>query len=151
MAGSSHTTATTTARSPSECQSSDSQKERKKTPCARIAHTQVERKYRQSLNTAIKRLQRVIPDLADLDDDFVSVDGRTSVTKPTKASVIIGGVAYIKQLEKEQERLKSENIRLRKYTRKELVLMDQIMYGADVSEDVVTDRRGARTKGRPGA
>jgi hypothetical protein len=98
----------------------------KKTQGARIAHTQVEKKYRASVNTAIKRLQHVIPDLAGLDEEFVAADGRT---KPTKASVIIGGVAYIKMLEKEQERLKCENERLRKIAMKDLVLMDRIMYG----------------------
>ena len=82
----------------------------------RLPHNQVERKYRESLNTQLESLRRVVPALqysrappcdgADIEDLPVP-------SKPSKALVLATATAYIKQIEKEKNQLVDENAALR--------------------------------------
>jgi Helix-loop-helix DNA-binding domain len=73
----------------------------------RVPHSQVERKYRETLNAEMERLRINIPTLP--------YDGSSLPLpkKPSKAAVIAAAVDYIKQLEAETERFANENEDLR--------------------------------------
>jgi len=66
---------------------------------ARKAHSLVEKKYRNSVNTALCRLQRCIPHLANLDT------AGNDCARLTKSAILAYGIEYIKQLEKERNEL----------------------------------------------
>lgn len=74
----------------------------------RLPHNQVERKYREGLNSELERLRRAVPSLLQ------SVDGDVvSQSKPSKATILAGAVDYIRKLESETNALQEENRRLR--------------------------------------
>jgi hypothetical protein len=61
--------------------------------CAqRVPHHQVERKYREGLNTSLRQLQRAVP-----------THGAFGTTRPSKAMVIAGAIDYIHKIEKERD------------------------------------------------
>lgn len=84
----------------------------------RQPHNQVERKYRESLNSQLEALRKVIPSLsrstqsglaecqngADIEDLPA-----TTNSKPSKAVILASATAHIKQVEKERKRLEDEN------------------------------------------
>jgi hypothetical protein len=74
----------------------------------RLPHNQVERKYREGLNSELERLRRTVPTLPQSDDG--SAMGQP---KPSKAMILSGAIDYIKQIEKERDALKEEVERLR--------------------------------------
>lgn len=107
----------------------------------RIPHNQVERKYRESLNSGLEQLRLAIPSLAPApvkqeyeddieminDDDSIKQEGqdsssrRSSMTestvnmpKPSKLTVLAAAVQYIKTMERECKRLEVERRKLEK-------------------------------------
>ncbi|KAK7518619.1 hypothetical protein IWZ03DRAFT_358901 [Phyllosticta citriasiana] len=90
-------------------------------PKTRQPHNMVEKKYREGLNNELERLRRAVrtlpqPPTRSLSSDDDDDDGygySTSVPKPSKAAVLAGAVEYIRYLETEHERLRSENEQLR--------------------------------------
>jgi hypothetical protein len=92
----------------------------------RLPHNQVERKYRESLNTQLESLRRVIPALQQpipssaVGDDSLCPGDKADIedlpslapSKPSKAVVLASATAYIKQLEKEKKALAEENAAL---------------------------------------
>ncbi|KAL1381990.1 hypothetical protein HDK64DRAFT_313629 [Phyllosticta capitalensis] len=86
----------------------------------RQPHNMVEKKYREGLNNELERLRRAVRTLPQprtrslsSDDDDDGYGYSSSVPKPSKAAVLAGAVDYIRYLETEHERLRSENEQLR--------------------------------------
>jgi len=73
---------------------------------ARTPHNQVERKYRESLNTEMERLRLAVPSTARWEEHVYSQAGKI---KPSKAMVLASAISYIHSLEKDMKRLRSEN------------------------------------------
>jgi len=77
-----------------------------KSNSARTPHNQVERKYRESLNTEMERLRLAVPATARWEENVYSQAGKI---KPSKAMVLASAISYIHSLEKEMETLRREN------------------------------------------
>jgi hypothetical protein len=69
----------------------------------RQPHNQVERKYREGLNSDLERLRRAVPTLSQSEDS--AVIGRL---KPSKAMVLSCAIEYIAKVELERDRLREE-------------------------------------------
>ncbi|KAF1852083.1 uncharacterized protein K460DRAFT_264181, partial [Cucurbitaria berberidis CBS 394.84] len=74
----------------------------------RLPHNQVERKYREGLNSELERLRKAVPTLPQSDEGVVM-----GQPKPSKAMVLSSAIEYIRRIEKERDDLKDENDRLR--------------------------------------
>ncbi|OAL56435.1 hypothetical protein IQ07DRAFT_593958 [Pyrenochaeta sp. DS3sAY3a] len=74
----------------------------------RLPHNQVERKYREGLNSELERLRRAVPTLPQSDEG-----GVMGQPKPSKAMVLSSAIEYIRRIEKERDALREENERLR--------------------------------------
>jgi hypothetical protein len=80
----------------------------------RLPHNQVERKYRESLNTQLDSLKRVVPSLQNQRGcDGADIEDLPTPSKPSKAVVLASATAYIKQMEKDKKSLADENQLLR--------------------------------------
>jgi hypothetical protein len=81
----------------------------------RLPHNQVERKYRESLNTQLDSLKRVVPSLQQNPRacDSADIEDLPAPSKPSKAVILASATAYIKQMEKERKSLADENQMLR--------------------------------------
>ncbi|KAF1851381.1 uncharacterized protein K460DRAFT_271438 [Cucurbitaria berberidis CBS 394.84] len=81
----------------------------------RLPHNQVERKYRESLNTQLDSLRRVVPSLQQNSRacDGADIEDLPTTSKPSKAVILASATAYIKQQEKEKKSLADENQLLR--------------------------------------
>ncbi|KAH9863707.1 hypothetical protein J1614_009639 [Plenodomus biglobosus] len=82
----------------------------------RLPHNQVERKYRESLNTQLDSLRRVVPALQQQESrpcDGADIEDLPAPSKPSKAVILASATAYIKQQEKEKKSLADENQLLR--------------------------------------
>ncbi|ORY00391.1 hypothetical protein BCR34DRAFT_592595 [Clohesyomyces aquaticus] len=77
-------------------------------PSRRLPHNQVERKYREGLNSELERLRRAVPTLPQRDSSDL-----TGPPKPSKATVLASAIDYIKKIERERDMLLEENERLR--------------------------------------
>jgi hypothetical protein len=75
---------------------------------SRLPHNQVERKYRDGLNSELERLRRAVPTLLQSDGG-----GSMSQPNPSKAMVLMGAIEHIKKIERERDTLVKENERLR--------------------------------------
>jgi hypothetical protein len=75
---------------------------------ARLPHNQVERKYREGLNSELERLRQAVPTLPQSDEA-----GAMGQPKPSKATVLASAIEYIKTIERERDALQAENERLR--------------------------------------
>jgi hypothetical protein len=69
----------------------------------RLPHNQVERKYREGLNTELERLRKAVPTLANSEQGDAM-----GQPKPSKAMVLSKAIDYIKQVEREKEALKGQ-------------------------------------------
>ena len=78
----------------------------------RLPHNQVERKYRESLNTQLDSLRRVVPALQNPQrppcDNNADIEDLPTPSKPSKAVILASATAYIKQMEKERQGLLDE-------------------------------------------
>lgn len=81
----------------------------------RLPHNQVERKYRESLNTQLESLRRVVPVLQQnqRSSDGADIEDLPTPSKPSKAVILASATAYIKQMEKDKKNLADENQLLR--------------------------------------
>lgn len=81
----------------------------------RLPHNQVERKYRESLNTQLESLRRVVPALQQdaRACDGADIEDLPTPSKPSKAVILASATAYIKQQEKDKKNLFDENQLLR--------------------------------------
>jgi hypothetical protein len=81
----------------------------------RLPHNQVERKYRESLNTQLDSLKRVVPSLQQGQRayDGADIEDLPTPSKPSKAIILASATAYIKQMEKDKKSLADENQLLR--------------------------------------
>lgn len=81
----------------------------------RLPHNQVERKYRESLNTQLESLRRVVPALQQNGRacDSADIEDLPAPSKPSKAVILASATAYIKQMEKEKKTMAEENAALR--------------------------------------
>jgi hypothetical protein len=81
----------------------------------RLPHNQVERKYRESLNTQLDSLKRVVPSLQQGQRacDGADIEDLPTPSKPSKAVILASATAYIKQMEKDRKSLAEENQLLR--------------------------------------
>ncbi|CAG5138425.1 uncharacterized protein ALTATR162_LOCUS356 [Alternaria atra] len=81
----------------------------------RLPHNQVERKYRESLNTQLDSLKRVVPSLQQNNRacDGADIEDLPTPSKPSKAVILASATAYIKQMEKDKKSLADENQLLR--------------------------------------
>jgi len=77
----------------------------------RLPHNQVERKYRESLNTQLESLRRVVPSLQQNQGacDGADIEDLPTPSKPSKAVILASATAYIKQQEKDKKALADEN------------------------------------------
>ncbi|KAF1955179.1 hypothetical protein CC80DRAFT_88930 [Byssothecium circinans] len=79
-------------------------------PRRRLPHNQVERKYRESLNTQLESLRRVVPSLQqNRACDGADIEDLPAPSKPSKAVILASATAHIKQIEKERKSLQDEN------------------------------------------
>ncbi|KAF2637325.1 hypothetical protein P280DRAFT_492253 [Massarina eburnea CBS 473.64] len=79
-------------------------------PRRRLPHNQVERKYRESLNTQLESLRRVVPSLQqNRACDGADIEDLPAPSKPSKAVILASATAHIKQIEKERKSLHDEN------------------------------------------
>jgi hypothetical protein len=69
----------------------------------RQPHNQVERKYREGLNSELERLRRAVPTLCQNDGA-----GAIGQPKPSKATILSSAIEYIQTVEKERDALKEE-------------------------------------------
>jgi hypothetical protein len=69
----------------------------------RLPHNQVERKYREGLNSELERLRRAVPTLPHSENG-----GAMGQPKPSKAMVLSSAIEYIKRIEKERDALRVE-------------------------------------------
>jgi hypothetical protein len=74
---------------------------------SRLPHNQVERKYREGLNSELERLRRAVPTLPQSDEGQLM-----GQPKPSKAMVLAGAIEYIRKIERERDALLEENERL---------------------------------------
>jgi hypothetical protein len=88
--------------------SADSTATTKSRATRRLPHNQVERKYREGLNSELERLRRAVPTLPQREGGDLN-----SPPKPSKATVLASAIDYIKFIEAERERLTEENKQLR--------------------------------------
>ncbi|KAF2016843.1 hypothetical protein BU24DRAFT_459963 [Aaosphaeria arxii CBS 175.79] len=73
-------------------------------PTHRLPHNQVERKYREGLNSELERLRRAVPTLPQGAEDGSSTAQQVlGQPKPSKAMVLSGAIEYIKRLERERD------------------------------------------------
>lgn len=81
----------------------------------RLPHNQVERKYRESLNTQLESLRRVVPSLQQnaRGYDGADIEDLPTPSKPSKAVILASATAHIKQQEKDKKSLADENALLR--------------------------------------
>lgn len=81
----------------------------------RLPHNQVERKYRESLNTQLDSLRRVVPSLQQDSRacDGADIEDLPTPSKPSKAVILASATAHIKQIEKDKKSLADENQMLR--------------------------------------
>lgn len=93
-------------------QANDDQKPKSR---RRLPHNQVERKYRESLNTQLESLKRVVPSLQSDPRacDSADIEDLPTPSKPSKAVILASATAYIKQMEKDKKSLADENQLLR--------------------------------------
>lgn len=70
----------------------------KKTQTHRLPHNQVERKYREGLNSELERLRKAVPTLPQSDEA-----GVMGQPKPSKAMVLAGAIDYIRKIERERD------------------------------------------------
>lgn len=91
---------------------SDDQKAK---PRRRLPHNQVERKYRESLNTQLESLRRVVPSLQQNQGgcDGADIEDLPVPSKPSKAVILASATAYIKQMEKDKKAIAEGNQLLR--------------------------------------
>jgi hypothetical protein len=77
----------------------------------RLPHNQVERKYRESLNTQLESLRRVVPSLQQNQAacDGADIEDLPTPSKPSKAVILASATAYIKQQDKDKKTLADEN------------------------------------------
>lgn len=80
-------------------------------PRRRLPHNQVERKYRESLNTQLESLRRVVPSLQQnaRGCDGADIEDLPTPSKPSKAVILASATAYIKSMEKDKKTLAEEN------------------------------------------
>lgn len=90
---------------PTNYSTSDSLKSR---PSYRLPHNQIERKYREGLNSELERLRLAVPTLPQRDSSDLA-----GPPKPSKATVLASAIDYIKAIETERDRLLEENEGLR--------------------------------------
>jgi len=85
----------------------------------RIPHNQVERKYRETLNSQLESLRRVVPSLQQSPRtcDKSDIEDLPAPSKPSKAVVLASATSYIKNLEKDNKQLTDENEMLRNKVR----------------------------------
>ncbi|CAO2650939.1 Nn.00g092360.m01.CDS01 [Neocucurbitaria sp. VM-36] len=74
----------------------------------RLPHNQVERKYREGLNSELERLRKAVPTLPQSDEA-----GVMGQPKPSKAMVLSSAIEYIRRIENERDTLREENDRLK--------------------------------------
>jgi hypothetical protein len=69
----------------------------------RLLHNQVERKYREGLNTELERLRKAVPTLLHSEEGDA-----IGQPKPSKAMVLASAIDYIKKIEQEKDTLEEE-------------------------------------------
>ncbi|KAH7398712.1 hypothetical protein DE146DRAFT_632285 [Phaeosphaeria sp. MPI-PUGE-AT-0046c] len=74
----------------------------------RLPHNQVERKYREGLNSELERLRKAVPALAHGEDGM-----SMGQPKPSKAVILSSAIEYIRKIESERDALKEEVERLK--------------------------------------
>jgi hypothetical protein len=79
----------------------------------RTPHNQVERKYREGLNTEMERLRLAIPATARWEDGSGPSSSNGS-SRPSKAMVLACAIDYIKDIERQRDLLLHENSILRR-------------------------------------
>jgi hypothetical protein len=71
----------------------------------RLPHNQVERKYREGLNSELERLRKTVPTLSHGDE--------AGQPKPSKGMILSSAIEYIKTIENERDALREEVARLK--------------------------------------
>ncbi len=82
----------------------------------RLPHNQVERKYRESLNSQLDNLRKAVPALQqpqNMCDSNPDIEDVNMPSKPSKAVILASATAYIKQMEQEKKMLLAQIMLLR--------------------------------------
>ena len=96
--------------SPSKPKTARKRRARPAHTAERTAHKEVEARYRETMNAAIRTLQQAVPPLTHSDGSFIDGEQRPHLSK---AAIMIGAATYIKHLEAEYRRSIEENNALR--------------------------------------
>jgi len=87
-------------------------------PKHRVPHNQVEKKYRENVNSQLDALRRAIPGskMGGFDSNGADIEdiGGGASRQPSKAAVLSNATSYIRQLEKDNKRMMEEMEALRK-------------------------------------
>jgi hypothetical protein len=81
----------------------------------RLPHNQVERKYREGLNSELERLRKAVPSLSQSDE--ANMIGQP---KPSKGMILSSAIDYIKTIEREKLALREEVEQLKQTQRQSL-------------------------------
>jgi len=97
----------------------------------RLSHTMVERRYRNSINAAIQQLQDALP-------LFKTTDTKRDASKlpSTKSAVLENALEYIKQLERECEKLRAGNEKMQRLEREDRVLLQNLAVGNSLAQQL---------------
>lgn len=80
-------------------------------PKRRVPHSQVEKKYRENVNAQLEALRRAVPSSRNDSTSSGTYDIEdlgASSRQPSKAIILSNATAYIKQLEKDMERIQED-------------------------------------------
>lgn len=83
--------------SSSSCSSAASSTQCNESGSTRLPHTAIERKYREGMNAALKRLRKVVTTLPQ-----EGYDSTSKTTRLSKSMIINGAIEYIESLERER-------------------------------------------------
>ncbi|KAH4174352.1 hypothetical protein HBI70_154520 [Parastagonospora nodorum] len=78
---------------------------------SRLPHNQVERKYREGLNSELERLRKAVPTLSKSEEALV---------KPSKGMILSSAIDYIKSIERERDALREEVEQLKQSRRQSM-------------------------------
>jgi hypothetical protein len=126
----------------SRSSSIDDEANRPRKSGTRIAHKLVEKKYRDSLNSAFEKLQAVFPrpgeDVNDYQDkDNSNTDApKSDHMRQTKVATLLQARSYIRQLQAENERLQTQVSSLKDMAAQDRALWEKLAFRGAVTRDL---------------
>lgn len=95
---------------------------------SRLPHNQVERKYREGLNSELERLRKAVPTLSQSEEALM-----IGQPKPSKGMILSSAIDYIKTIERERDALREEVEQL-KQSRRQSQPMNWVGGGGSIDD-----------------